>query len=268
MRNQALARERAAAAALDAANRQTAPEEAAKGSLDITSTPDGCAIWINGDLRQETTPAKIEGLPLGTELSLKLTKDGLEAHRESLTLTSTEPSKKVAAEMRAGSVTVLLKIDPPPSVWVDGKPWKGDRTKVDGLSAGEEHKIVVAANGYAAKTFIFTAKQGETRTIADRLMRGAGGEASPASAEKAPPPEAKEAPAAQGGGAAKVRVGAKGGFCNVTVNGASVGPTPVEAAVTAGNVRISCKPATGPTMSQTIKVGPGETGRVSFKIDQ
>ncbi len=64
-----------------------------------------------------------------------------------------------------------------------------------------------------------------------------------------------------------MRVGAKGGFCNVTINGASFGATPVEASVQSGTVRVSCKPANGPAMSQAIQVAPGETGKVSFKVD-
>jgi len=75
------------------------------------------------------------------------------------------------------------------------------------------------------------------------------------------PTQKADAPAPTGG-PAKVRVGAKGGFCNVTVNGASYGPTPVEAPVTSGTVRVSCKPASGPSMSQTVKVEPGATARV------
>ena len=43
--------------------------------------------------------------------------------------------------------------------------------------------------------------------------------------------------------------------------------TPVEAVVPAGNVRVSCKPATGATQSQAVKVGAGETARVGFKLE-
>jgi serine/threonine-protein kinase len=233
----------------------------ARGALDISTTPDGCAIWINGDLRPEMTPAKIEKLPFGRALSLKLTKEGLEPYRETITLSDALATKTVHADMKAGSVTVLLKVDPPPTVWLDGKPWKGDRAKLDGLSADEEHKVVVSANGYIAKTLAFTAQPGETKTFTEVLLK-ADPNAAPAGGK---PDDAKTA--APSGAPAKVRVGAKGGFCNVTVNGASLGATPVEATVTAGTVRVSCKPATGAAMSQTIQVAAGETGRVSFKID-
>jgi serine/threonine-protein kinase len=263
-RTEALAEEQARVAAAAAGAQQAPPGVAAvpapKGSLEITSKPDGCAIWVNGDLRPETTPAKLEGLPLGSEIQLRLTKEGLEAYRETFTLTEASPARKVSAEMKAGSVTVVLKIDPPPQIWVDGKSWRGDRNKIDGLSADEEHKIVVAASGYAAKTFVFTAKQGETKTISDRLVRGSG----PGPGDT--PKGGGDVPA--GAGPAKVRVGAKGGFCSVTVNGTSYGPTPVEAVVSAGTARVTCKPQSGPAMSQSVKVAAGEIGRVSFKIEQ
>ena len=148
-----LADDAQAKAAASQSTAQAGPAvEEAKGWLELKSTPDGCAIWINGDLRQEVTPAKIENLPFGRELKVKLTKEGLEAYRETLTLTSGTPSMAIAVEMKAGSFTVVLKVEPPPTVWVDGKPWKGERDKIDGLSADEEHKIVLAANGFTPKT--------------------------------------------------------------------------------------------------------------------
>jgi hypothetical protein len=234
----------------------------ARGSLDIAAKPDGCAIWINGDLRPETTPARIGKLPFGQVLQLKLTKEGLGAYREELTLSAAEPTRKISAELTGGSVTVVLKIDPPPTVWVDGKPWKGDRGRIEGLSAGEEHKVVVSASGFQAKTFTFSAQQGETRTFAEQLLKA------DANAPPAPHSAPEEKPAPAGAGPAKVRVSSKPGFCDVKVNGAAMGTTPVEAQVTSGSVSVSCKPAGGPSQQQTVQVGPGETARVSFKVDQ
>ena len=148
--------------------------EVQRGFLEITSDPPGCAIWVNGDLRQEVTPAKVEQLPFGREIQLKLTKEGLEAYRESVTLSADMPSKKISASMHAGSVTVVLKIDPPPVIWLDGKPWKGDKNRIENLSADEEHKIVLSSPGFVPKTLTFSAKQGETKTFEERLTRGDG----------------------------------------------------------------------------------------------
>ncbi len=236
--------------------------ETQRGSIEISSEPPGCAIWINGDLKEEITPAKVSGLPFGRTIDVKLTKEGLEAYRESLTLTSETPSRKVDAKMGAGSVTLILKIDPPPSIWLDGKPWKGDKNKIENLSAGEEHKIVLSAPGFLPKTIAFSAQRGETKTIEERLSRGEATSAAPSAAATAGP-----AAAATPGGTGKVRVNSKGGFCNVTINGAGAGSTPTEAVVPAGNVRVTCKPPTGASQSQVVKVEPGGVGRVSFKLD-
>jgi serine/threonine-protein kinase len=244
----------------------------ARGTLTVKGKPDGCSIWINGDLRKETTPAKIEALPRGRELTVRLTKDGLEPFTTTISLTDTHPDGVVEAELKGGSVTVLLKVDPAPTVWVDGKPWKGDRAKIDGLTGGEEHRIVLAAPGYTPKTVMVTAQAGETKTIEEHLVKGGGDAAAlvAAAATAAPTTTVTSTPNATpppSGGPGKVRVGAKGGFCNVTINGTSYGPTPVEATVPAGMARVSCKPESGPALAQTVQVGVGETARVSFKLE-
>ena len=230
--------------------------EEGKGWLEIKSAPDGCAVWINGDLREQTTPAKIEKLPFNREIKVKLTKEGLEAYREAVTLTDAAPGKVISATMKAGSVTVVLKIDPPANVTLDGKSWKGDREKLTGVSAGEEHKIALVAAGYQTKTLTFTANQDETKTFTEKLAK----------ADPSATPDKPAEPTAAAG-PATVRVNAKGGFCNVSVNGTSYGPTPTQATVTSGVVRVSCKPPSGPAQSQTVTVGAGGTAKVSFRID-
>jgi serine/threonine-protein kinase len=251
------------------AQTQAQPEVAeAKGSLEITSTPPGAAVWIGGDLRPEVTPMKVEKLPLGAPIQVKLTMEGRESYKETITIAANEPNKQLAVDMKSGSVTVVLKIDPPPTIWLDNKPWKGDRSKIEGLSAGEEHRIVVSASGFQPKTFTFTAQQGETKTFTEALLKADPNAPAPADTSKAAggPPDKTATPPPPPSGPAKVRVGAKGGFCNVTVNGASVGPTPVEVPVQSGTVRVSCKTADGKTLSSSVTVNPGETGRVGFTI--
>jgi serine/threonine-protein kinase len=54
---------------------------------------------------------------------------------------------------------------------VDGRLWKGERTKVDGLSPGEEHAIVLAANGYSPRTLKVTAQAGETKSFSVVLAK-------------------------------------------------------------------------------------------------
>lgn len=244
---------------------EPAPEP--RGSLRVESKPEGAAVWLNGELTKHRTPATIDNLPLGTAINLKLSLDGYESHKESITLERSGETKTASVELQTGSVTVELDIQPPPTVWVDQKPWKGDWKKITGLSADEEHKIVVSASGYVPKSFVFTGKQGETKTFKHVMVKGdpnAVAAAPTTTAEPPKPEKTAEAPVATGPGT--VRVNARGGYCNVTINGQSYGPTPVSATVPAGTARVSCKPESGATMSQAVKVDAGGTARVSFSI--
>jgi len=262
MRKQAAEREAKMRAEAEAANKQRELET--KGSLDVKCSPDeGCAIWINGNLHKDVTPAKVEGLPIGGKLELKLTKEGFEAYRETITLTEAEPSRAIQAAMKAGSVTLVLKVDPPATVWVDNKPLKGIVDKVEGLSADEEHKVVLQLSGYVPKTITFTAAQGETKTIQERLVKLDANAGAGASTGGSAP-----STGGGGGGSAKVRVTSKGGFCNVTINGTGYGSTPVEAVVSAGTARVSCKPdGGGKTQFQAVQVKAGDVGRVAFRLN-
>jgi serine/threonine-protein kinase len=236
-----------------------APE--VKGSLDLKcGGAEGCSIWISGDLRKEVTPAVITGLPLDTDIQVKLTQEGFEAYRETVKLTDAASTRAIAAIMKAGSVTVILKVIPLPTMWLDDKPIKGSPAKLEGLSADEEHKLVLQANGHVPKTIKFTAKQGETKTIQETLTKidpNAKPGDSPSGA----------ATTSSGGGTGKVRVTSKGGFCNVTINGTGYGSTPVEAVVKEGTARVTCKPdGGGASQTQAVQVKAGDVARAAFKL--
>jgi serine/threonine protein kinase len=239
-----------------------------RGSLVVETTPPDATIWIAGEMRKESSPATIENLPLDTEIELKVSKDGFESYREKLTLTTTGEgdarkgeSRTVKVEMKKGSVTVVLEVEPTPQVWVDGKAWNGDVKKVEGISADEEHKIAVAAAGYVAKTFTFKAKQGETLTFKHVLVKADPRVPTPGPRDAGPKDDGKGK-----GGTGTVRVGAKGGFCNVSVNGAALGPTPTQTTVPAGTARVTCTPEGGSPMTQSVQVEAGGTARVGFVI--
>jgi eukaryotic-like serine/threonine-protein kinase len=69
------------------------------GALVVRSDPPGAAIWIDGELRPEVTPATISQLPTGHTFDVKLTKDGFDRATEQLLLTDSEPR---------GTLTVTL----------------------------------------------------------------------------------------------------------------------------------------------------------------
>ena len=129
----------------------------------------------------------VEDSPINQQILRNLlTKEGYETHREKVTLAAVGDgdarrgeSKTLEIALKKGSVTVVLEVEPPPqAVFVDGKPWTGDPKSIEGLSAGEEHKIAVSSSGYVAKTF--TVESAGEVTIA--FIAAAGQTPSPAQA--------------------------------------------------------------------------------------
>jgi eukaryotic-like serine/threonine-protein kinase len=149
---------------------QPAPAET-RGSLELSTVPEGCAIWFNGELLKETTPATFDGLPIGRELQVKLTKEGLEPYEGTIVLSAATPAKALSVQMSEGSVTLMLKVEPRPLVFLDGEAWKGDPGRIDNVSAGEEHKLVLTAAGYATRTVTFVAQPGETKVVDEKLQK-------------------------------------------------------------------------------------------------
>ena len=104
--------------------------------------------------------------------------------------------------------------------------------------------------------------------------------AAPVAAAPAPPPERKvplvakpverPAPAAPppvAVGNGKLNVAARGGWCNVTVDGAGRGPTPLAGVVlAAGTHTVTCTPEGGHPMTATVKVEADATARYSFTV--
>ena len=70
-------------------------------------------------------------------------------------------------------------------------------------------------------------------------------------------------------GTGKLNVAARGGWCNVAVDGAGRGPTPVAGIVLpAGPHTVTCTPEGGHPMAATVKVESDATARYSFTLPQ
>jgi hypothetical protein len=151
----------------------TPQEPEVTGALEMTSKPVGAAIWINGTLRAEVTPATIDKLSLDRELHIKIVKDGFEAFRTTTRLTDESPFKESDADMKPIPATVIVHVDPPEksAVWIDGKPWRGDHWVIEGVSPGVEHWLIIAAPGYVARMASLTPLAGETRALSVHLVK-------------------------------------------------------------------------------------------------
>ena len=141
-----------------------AATETNRGKLRIMSEPPGAAVWINGDLRPETTPATIERLPIGAKLEVKLTKDGYEPFKQDITIAEAGPGTRIDAQLKPGRVTLQVKVlnAENASYWLDGKPVG---PIIEGISPTEEHKLEISAPGFATKTMTFRAQPGETKVL-------------------------------------------------------------------------------------------------------
>jgi hypothetical protein len=227
------------------------------GSIHVVTTPPGAAVWINGALRPEKTPAKIDQLPLRTPLDVKLTMEGYAPIREDVSLDKTNPVLRIEHALVAGTVTLVVETNAPGAkLLIDDKLQDGLR--VEGLSADEEHKVVVTAKGYVSRTTRFRVGPNETKELTLNLER------EDARKAKAVAGETPAAATSRG----KLNVSSRGGFCNVTVGGQSYGPTPVGGIVLpTGNHVVGCKPASGAAKSMGVTISPDQTARITFTLD-
>jgi len=246
-------------AAQQAAAAAAAQVPVAKGTLDVSSDPPGAAIWIDGDMRPEVTPATISQLPTssGHALEIRLSKDGFESFKQSVTLTDDAPTSTLNATLKKGSVVVDVTVLPSsatPTLSLDGK--KFSTTSIDGISSGDQHKLVVSAPGYVDWETKFIAQAQEKKhfdvTLNKVVVASGGGMHNVVLEPK---------------GAGKLNVGASGGWCNVSVDGAPKGPTPLAGVeLSSGNHRVTCTTGEGKTLSTVVNVPVDGTARYKFSL--
>jgi serine/threonine-protein kinase len=241
-----------------------APPPVVHGSISIDSDPPGASIWINGDLRAEVTPTKISDLPLGSAIDVKLTKDGFEQAKESVTLSKDNLDQKISEKLVAGSVSVDVTVMPAAAaksavLLIDGK--KMDGTKATGLSSGNQHAVVVSSPGYVDQSVTFLGSPQESKHLDVTLQKEPPHKAHPQTTATTAPT------AAPPSGAGKLNVGASGGWCNVTVDGKAQGATPVAGVdLSAGAHKVTCTTPDGKTQSASVNVAPNDTTRYRFSL--
>jgi eukaryotic-like serine/threonine-protein kinase len=253
--NAALAAQQTVAAAV-------APPVANRGSISVKSDPPGATIWIDGEMRSEVTPSTITQLATGRPIDVKLTKEGFELAKQTVTLADSDPASTIDVTLSKGSVIVDLNASPPNlnvSVLLDGKAVTPNNHLVEGISSGDMHKIAVSAPGYAEQTVQFIGSPQEKKRVEVTLQRevrhprgnGGGGVVAPSAVA----------------GTGKMNVGAAGGWCNVSIDGVGHGATPVAGIeLAAGPHRVTCTPPDHAPMTTTVVVPADGTARYRFTI--
>jgi len=235
----------------------------ARGAIAIASDPPGATIAVNGEKRPEKTPATIAKLSVGVPYQITLSKEGFQEVTQSVTLSDAEPSSAMSLALQRATLTVDVALNPPvPGVTVvlDSKPYPS--TTIDKVTAGESHRLVVQAPGYVPQSLSFVGSPDEHKRLEVTLPRADATRPARGGGPFAPMPAAVALTAS-----GKLNVSAHGGWCNVTVDGAPRGPTPIAGIVLpAGSHTVLCTPEGGKALSASVRVEPDSTARYAFSL--
>ena len=183
--------------------------------------------------------------------------DRFAASTHTVTLTEAAPKGTVKADLKKGSVVLVLTVLPAtvkPTVQLDGKKYEG--LTIDSISSGDQHKVTVSATGYQDFTTSFIGTPQETKHVDVTLVK--------AVVSNGTGPKGPVGPTGSG----KLNVGASGGWCNVSVDGVPRGATPVAGIeLSAGPHKVTCTPGDGkPPVSTTVNIPANDTARYKFSL--
>lgn len=126
------------------------------GSLTLSSEPSGATIWIDGEMRHETTPATLLALPLERDYRVRLTLDGFAPFASTVKLSADAPNTSLdgqLSQLAPTSARVELSSEPAgAAVWIDSvATGKTTPAVVDGLAVNTAHRIELRLDGYVTK---------------------------------------------------------------------------------------------------------------------
>lgn len=123
----------------------TIPLAKESGTLNVSSTPAGAKIYLNGEDTKKVTPATLDKMPLGVDLRVTLMKEGFEDAERVIKLESKAPHdlEITLNEIRPNTGSVVVSSEPAgANIEIDGKDIKRvTPTKVVNLDLNEEHKL-------------------------------------------------------------------------------------------------------------------------------
>jgi serine/threonine-protein kinase len=150
---------------IEAARRPTGP-----GVVEVASTPEGAAVWLDGELLGQRTPTVLRDLPTGRH-ALKLTRDGFVAHTENVEITETAPRVRVSATLVRPSASdfavVNVRTTPPGArILFDGRDTgKTTPATIPEVAPGVEHTVAVSLDGYVTRSEALTLSRGDVRDL-------------------------------------------------------------------------------------------------------
>jgi len=142
------------------------------GNIEVTSTPAGAAIWLDGEDTSKVTPITLENVPAGDHVvTLKLA--GYADASKEVTIVSGETA---TVSLALTTLTGSLEVTSTPAgatIFIDGAgTGKVTNTTIDGIAVGT-HTITVKREGYADASTEVTIADGETSTVHFNLVLSA-----------------------------------------------------------------------------------------------
>lgn len=121
------------------------------GQIDITSTPEGAEISVDGQPTKAKTPHVVENLRTGKTYQIKLSLEGYRHELREVRLTPAHPNETVSLEMRAASTGIFVVNSNPrgADIFIDGRPFDGvTPVTIPELTPNEDHTVLVKLAGY------------------------------------------------------------------------------------------------------------------------
>jgi PKD repeat protein len=143
------------------------------GSIAVTSTPAGAAVWLDGEDTGKVTPITLENVPVGDHVvTLKL--DGYAAASAPVTVVSGETAEVI---FELTTLTGDLTVTSTPvgaAIFIDGADTgEVTNTTLDGIAVGE-HTVTLRKDGYADAVAVVTIVYNETATLHQDLIEAHG----------------------------------------------------------------------------------------------
>ncbi len=146
------------------------------GIVQVSSTPAGAVITIDGERRPERTPATIERLPIGHYVVL-VSAEGFDPVRQEVDVTAAAPRVRIDATLErpsANSFGVARVESTPPGahVLLDGSDTElVTPATIPEIAPGVQHTVVVSLDGWVSQTVPVMVQAGQMQELRLTLER-------------------------------------------------------------------------------------------------
>jgi serine/threonine-protein kinase len=242
--------------------------------VNVSSTPAGAHVIVDGADTGEITPFRVQGLEPGVEHTLGVSLDGWVSQTRTLLLRAGQVEDVAFSLERTplgpNEALLVLTTDPPDArVQLDAETLEGT-SPFEVRLAARTYRLRVMHEGrrmHESELRLPGGQRTERRVELDRERAPTGGGRQSGQGSQTTSGGTATPPEPSGPGAITI---AATPWCNVSIDGQAVGETPiVNRPIAAGRHTITCtNPELGVTRTRTAEVRPGETARVRIELQE